>query len=76
MIRILMSRIVIIFIALFCCADFMMADSFFIESGIKYKVIDNEHVNVAVQDDSLYSSLAFKDSILEIPAIVRHEGRS
>ena len=47
MIRILMSRIVIIFIALFCCADFMMADSFFIESGIKYKVIDNEHVNVA-----------------------------
>ena len=74
--RIVLSRIVFIFIALFCCADCMMADSFFIESGIKYKVVDNGHVNVAVQDDSLYSSLAFKDSVLEIPAVVRHEGRS
>ena len=76
MIRIVMSRIVVIFIALFCCADCMMADSFFIESGIKYKFVDDEHVNVAVQDDSLYSSLALKDYVLEIPAVVRHEGRS
>lgn len=76
MIRIVMSRIVVIFIALFCCADCMMADSFFIESGIKYKFVDDEHVNVAVQDDSLYSSLALKDYVLEIPAVVRHEGRN
>lgn len=76
MIRIVMSRIVVIFIALFCCAVCMMADSFFIESGIKYKFVDDGHVNVAVQDDSLYSSLAFKDYVLEIPAVVRHEGRS
>lgn len=61
MFRIVMSRIAIIFIALFCCADCIMADSFFIESGIKYKIIDNGHVNVAVQDNSLYSSYAFKD---------------
>ena len=45
MFRIVMSRIAIIFIALFCCADCIMADSFFIESGIKYKIIDNGHVN-------------------------------
>lgn len=76
MIRIVMSRIVVIFIALFCCADCMMADSFFIESGIKYKFVDDEHVNVAVQDDSLYSSLALKNYVLEIPAVVRHEGRN
>jgi hypothetical protein len=73
---IVMSRIVVIFIALFCYADCMMADSFFIESGIKYKVVDDGHVNVAVQDDSLYSSYAFKDYVLEIPAVVRHDGRS
>lgn len=71
-----MRRILIIFIALFYCADCMMADSFFIESGIKYKIVDNGHVNVAIQDDSLYSSYAFKDYVLEIPAVVRHEGRS
>lgn len=71
-----MSRIVIIFIILFCCADCMVADSFFIESSIRYKVMDDGHVNVAVQDNSLYSSYALKDSVLEIPAVVRHEGRS
>ncbi len=49
-----MSRIVIIFIALFYRTDCMMADSFFIESGIKYKVVDNGYVNVAIQDDSLH----------------------
>jgi len=70
-----MNRIVIILIALFCCADSMMADSFFIESGIKYKVLENGLVNVAVQDDSLYSSYAYNNYILEIPAVVRHEGR-
>src|SRR5574344_69261 len=71
-----MCRIVIIFIALFSFADSMMADSFFIESGIKYKVVDNGHVNVAVQDDSLYSSYAYKDFFLEIPGVVIHEGMS
>jgi hypothetical protein len=76
MFRIVLSRIAIIFIVVFCCADSMMADSFFIESGIKYKVVDNGRVNVAVQDDSLYSSYALKDDVLEIPAMVRHEGRS
>ena len=54
----------------------MVADSFFIESSIRYKVMDDGHVNVAVQDDSLYSSYALKDSVLEIPAVVRHEGKS
>lgn len=54
----------------------MVADSFFIESSIRYKVMDNGYVNVAVQDDSLYSSYALKDSVLEIPVVVRHEGRS
>lgn len=76
MIRIVISRIVIIFIALFCCADCIMADTFFIESGIRYKVIDNGYVNVSVQYDSLYSSYDFKDSVLEIPAVVRYEGSS
>ena len=76
MIRIVISRIVIIFIALFSCADCIMADTFFIESGIRYKVIDNGYVNVSVQYDSLYSSYAFKDSVLEIPAFVRYEGSS
>ena len=54
----------------------MVADSFFIESSIRYKVMDDGHVNVAVQDDNLYSSYALKDSVLEIPAVVRHEGKS
>ena len=76
MIPIVMSRIVIIFFALFCYANSTMADSFFIESGIKYKVVDNGHVNVAVQDDSLYSSFAFNNYVLEIPAVVRHEGKN
>lgn len=53
-----------------------MADSFFIELGIKYKIIDKEHVNVAVQDDSLYSNYAIKNYVLEIPAKVRHEGKT
>ncbi len=76
MIHVIMSRIVILFIALFCSAECMMADSFFIESSIKYKVIDNEHVNVAIQDDSLYSFYALKNDVLEIPAVVKHKGKS
>ena len=58
----------------FCFISETMADSTFVESDVVYHVINNNTVNVSSQNSINRQNISLRDSILRIPASVKHSG--
>lgn len=72
----MMNGLIFAFLASLCSFSGLQEDSIFVESGITYRILDANTVNITFQEDVSYRSQTFRDSLLEIPARVRHLGRN
>lgn len=71
-----MNKFFLILIVAFCSYGKIYADSIFVDSGIAYKIISEDSVNVVQRTDNKCNTQTFKDSLLNIPANIEHQGKS
>lgn len=68
------KHLLLILIAL-CSSGMASADSEFVQSGIAYKVVADNIVDVIAQKDKKCCYQTFKDSILTVPSCIIHENK-
>jgi len=71
-----MSRYIFILFIAFCSYGKVYADSIFVDSGIAYKIISEDSVNVVQRTDNKCYTQTFKDSLLTIPTCIEHDGKT
>lgn len=71
-----MNKFFLILIVAFCSYSKIYADSIFVDSGIAYKIISEDSVNVVQRTDNNCYKQTFKDSLLNIPASIEHQGKT
>ena len=72
----IMYKSFLILIVAFCSYSKIYADSIFVDSGIAYKIISEDSVNVVQRTDNNCYKQTFKDSLLNIPASIESQGKT
>lgn len=70
-----MCRYILSLFILFCSFGIIYAETIFEASGIVYKITSDNTVNIVSQKAKHHCLQIFKDSLLIVPAHVKHEGK-
>lgn len=70
----IMKKYLLVLLVTLCSLGKAHADSIFVDSGIAYKIVSADTVNVVKLADGKSYIRTFNDSLLTIPGIVSHEG--
>lgn len=70
-----MYRLLIVLFTAFCSCCKIYADSIFVDSGVAYKIVSADTVNVVKLTGGKSYTRTFNDSLLNIPSSISHDGK-
>lgn len=71
----IMKKYLLVLLVTLCSLGKAHADSIFVDSGIAYKIVSADTVNVVKLADGKSYTRTFNDSLLTIPATISHDGK-